>query len=88
FSQEPQTPERVIERLTAQPDEVEPEAAHAEPEPEAPALDILDRLTAVEPEPVEPTPPSEPEPEPDETARRSVLDRLITPTDDAEDDAT
>jgi len=88
FSQEPQTPERVIERLTAQPDEAEPEAAEPEPEPEAPALDILDRLTAVEPEPVVPTPPSEPEPEPDETARRSVLDRLITPTDDAEDDAT
>jgi len=88
FSQEPQTPERVIERLTAQPDEAEPEAAEPEPEPEAPALDILDRLTALEPQSVEPTPLAEPEPEPDETARRSVLDRLITPTDDAEDDAT
>jgi ABC-2 type transport system ATP-binding protein len=88
FAQEPETPEQVIGRLTAQPEQ--PEVAAAEPKPveELPAQDVLDRLTAVEPKPEEAPPPAEPEPEPDEEARRSVLDRLVTSRDDEEDEGS
>jgi ABC-2 type transport system ATP-binding protein len=86
FGHEPEAPERVIERLTAQPAEPEPEPAEPEPADEQPAQHVLDRLTAIEPEPEAEAPPAEPEPEPDDEARRSVLDRLVAAADDEEDE--
>ncbi|MFW6107137.1 MAG: ABC transporter ATP-binding protein [bacterium] len=80
----PPTPQEVLQRLTARPEEEEggeePQAPPEEPA-EAERRAALERLTAAEPEPAE-EPQEEEAPEaqaPDEEAerRRSVLDRLV-----------